>query len=82
MAPYFLRNLVPHHHHKGEKQRSLVSVLATLTPVQWLQIFAGWLAWTCDAIDFFSVTLSVTGLQTQFGKSTHDIVSTNIIVAY
>lgn len=33
-----------------------------------------YLAWTCDAIDFFSVSLSVTNLQTQFGKNTHDIV--------
>jgi len=33
-----------------------------------------WLAWTCDAIDFFSVSLSVTRLQDQFGKSTHSIV--------
>ena len=27
-----------------------------------------WLAWTCDAIDFFSVSLSVTRLQKQFNK--------------
>lgn len=33
-----------------------------------------WLAWTCDAIDFFSVSLSVAHLQTQFDRSTHDIV--------
>ncbi|KAL7280119.1 hypothetical protein ACG7TL_006536 [Trametes sanguinea] len=34
-----------------------------------------WLAWTCDAIDFFSVSLSVTRLQDQFGRSTHDITT-------
>lgn len=34
-----------------------------------------WLAWTCDAIDFFSVSLTVTNLQTQFNKSTHSVVS-------
>ena len=28
-----------------------------------------WLAWTCDAIDFFNVTLSVTRLQQQFHKA-------------
>ena len=33
-----------------------------------------WLAWKCDAIDFFSVSLVVTHLQTQFNRSTHDIV--------
>ena len=33
-----------------------------------------WLAWACDAIDFFSVSLSVTSLTKQFNRSTHDIV--------
>jgi hypothetical protein len=28
-----------------------------------------WLAWTCDAIDFFNVALSVTRLQEQFHKA-------------
>jgi hypothetical protein len=28
-----------------------------------------WLAWTCDAIDFFNVALSVTRLQQQFHKA-------------
>jgi hypothetical protein len=28
-----------------------------------------WLAWTCDAIDFFNVALSVTLLQKQFHKT-------------
>jgi SHS family lactate transporter-like MFS transporter len=34
-----------------------------------------WLAWTCDAIDFFSVSLSVTNLQAQFHKSAIDITT-------
>lgn len=34
-----------------------------------------WLAWACDAIDFFSVSLTVVNLQTQFNRPTHDIVS-------
>jgi hypothetical protein len=33
-----------------------------------------WLAWTCDAIDFFSVSLSVTNLSKEFGKNASDIV--------
>lgn len=36
-----------------------------------------WLAWTCDALDFFSVSLSVTALEKQFGKSAHTIVRTH-----
>ncbi|EDR01408.1 uncharacterized protein LACBIDRAFT_333263 [Laccaria bicolor S238N-H82] len=46
-----------------------------MTWLQWAQFFCGWLAWTCDAIDFFSVSLSVTHLQNQFNKSTHDITT-------
>jgi hypothetical protein len=34
-----------------------------------------WLAWACDAIDFFSVSLNIVNLQAQFGRSTHAIVS-------
>ena len=37
--------------------------------------FRRWLAWTCDAIDFFSVSLTVVSLQTQFNRSTNDLVS-------
>ncbi|KAH6867668.1 carboxylic acid transporter, partial [Coprinopsis sp. MPI-PUGE-AT-0042] len=40
-----------------------------------------WLALTCDAIDFFSVSLSVVRLQEQFGKDTHTIVSVIISVS-
>ena len=32
------------------------------------------LAWTCDALDFFSVSLSVTSLGTEFGKTSSQIV--------
>lgn len=34
-----------------------------------------WLAWSCDAIDFFSVSLAVTNLETAFGKSAHTITT-------
>lgn len=74
MAPYFLRNLIPRKE-KKEDARPLLTVLATITWVQWAQFITGWLAWTCDAIDFFSVSLSVVRLQEQFGKSTHTITT-------
>ncbi|KAF9474415.1 MFS general substrate transporter [Pholiota conissans] len=73
-VPYFLRNLVPRKERR-QHARPLLTVLGEVTFVQWAQFFAGWLAWTCDAIDFFSVSLSVTHLQEQFGKSTHDITT-------
>ncbi|KAJ6561350.1 major facilitator superfamily domain-containing protein [Mycena sp. CBHHK59/15] len=53
----------------------LLTQLATLTPLQWAFFWVGWLAWTCDAIDFFSVSLSVNALSVQFNKSTHDITT-------
>ncbi|KDQ51274.1 hypothetical protein JAAARDRAFT_536713 [Jaapia argillacea MUCL 33604] len=74
MAPYFLRNLIPQKE-KRRGGRPLLEVLASLTWIQWAMFFSGWLAWTCDAIDFFSVSLSVTRLQEQFGKSTHAITT-------
>ncbi|KAI0667769.1 MFS general substrate transporter [Trametes maxima] len=74
MTPRFIRNLVPRREKRTEG-RPLLDVLATLTWVQWGHFWSGWLAWTCDAIDFFSVSLSVNRLQTQFGRSTHDITT-------
>lgn len=39
-------------------------------------IFAGrWPAWFCDAIDFFSVSLSVPNLQVSFNESAHSITT-------
>ncbi|KAF7308755.1 MFS domain-containing protein [Mycena kentingensis (nom. inval.)] len=56
-----------------EPQESIVKLLLGLTPLQWAFFFVGWLAWTCDAIDFFSVSLSVPALGEQFGRETTDI---------
>jgi hypothetical protein len=36
--------------------------------------FCSWLAWTVDATDFFSVSLSVERLTIQFNRSTHEVV--------
>jgi len=55
--------------------RPLLTVLASLTWVQWAHFVSGWLCWTCDAIDFFSVSLSVTHLQVQFSKKATDITT-------
>ncbi|KAJ7257251.1 MFS general substrate transporter [Mycena haematopus] len=57
----------------AERPAPLLTQLLTVTPLQWAFFWVGWLAWTCDAIDFFSVSLSVTSLATQFGKGTTDI---------
>ncbi|KZT43780.1 MFS general substrate transporter [Sistotremastrum suecicum HHB10207 ss-3] len=74
MAPYFLRNLVPRRE-KTVDSLTLWAAIRSLTLIQWAMFWAGVLAWTCDAIDFFSVSLSVTALSTQFGKNTSDITT-------
>ncbi|KAH9851678.1 MFS general substrate transporter [Lenzites betulinus] len=74
MTPAFIRNLVPRREKRAEG-RPLLEALASITWVQWGHFWSGWLAWTCDAIDFFSVSLSVTRLQDQFHRSTHDITT-------
>ncbi|KAF9458791.1 carboxylic acid transporter [Collybia nuda] len=73
--PYFLRNIVPRRESRREA-RPLLGVLAGLTWIQWAHFFTGWLAWTCDAIDFYSVSLSVGALQTEFHRSTSVITTT------
>ncbi|KAJ7339192.1 MFS general substrate transporter [Mycena albidolilacea] len=57
----------------AQRPESLLTQLLSLTPLQWAFFWTGWLAWTCDAIDFFSVSLSVPALAKQFGKETPDI---------
>ncbi|KAJ3763524.1 carboxylic acid transporter [Lentinula raphanica] len=65
-------NLVPKRE-KSEKQKPLLVSLAELNLRQWAEFWTGWLAWSCDAIDFFSVSLSVTNLANQFGRDTTSI---------
>ncbi|KAK0521493.1 hypothetical protein OC835_006868 [Tilletia horrida] len=50
---------------------------AMLTPMQGLFFFSGWLAWTVDAWDFFSVSLSVGRLTEyfDFGTNTHKVTT-------
>jgi hypothetical protein len=40
-----------------------------------LLLLSGWLAWTCDGYDYFSVSLTAKLLAKQFDKSTTAIVS-------
>jgi SHS family lactate transporter-like MFS transporter len=76
MAPYFLRNLIPKREKKEhDDSRPLLEVLKSLTWLQWAMFASGWLAWTCDGIDFFSVSLSVKNLTRQFDRDTHTITT-------
>ncbi|KAG0708459.1 carboxylic acid transporter protein [Suillus ampliporus] len=72
MAPRFLRDLIPRPEKRAPPGAVLVA-FKNLTWVQWAQFWSGWLAWTCDAIDFFAVSLTIPNLATQFGKQTTTI---------
>ncbi|KAL0581886.1 hypothetical protein V5O48_000115 [Marasmius crinis-equi] len=72
MAPYFIRNLIPKRESR-QGARPLSTVLAGLSWLAWAQFFSGWLAWTCDAVDFFSVSLSVPRLAATFSKTNSQI---------
>ncbi|KAJ6624780.1 MFS general substrate transporter [Mycena sp. CBHHK59/15] len=56
-----------------KRSRPLLRMLGELTWLQWAFFWVGWLAWTCDALDFFSVSVSVPALSKQFNKGTSDI---------
>lgn len=42
---------------------------------QYIYLITGMLAWTCDALDFFSVSLANAHLSALYGKSTNDITT-------
>ncbi|KAG9239946.1 carboxylic acid transporter protein-like protein [Calycina marina] len=50
-----------------------IKLLRMLSGKQWLFFLVGFLAWSWDAFDFFTVSLTVEQLSEQFGKTTTDI---------
>ncbi|KAJ8060530.1 hypothetical protein OCU04_010848 [Sclerotinia nivalis] len=48
-------------------------LLAMLNGKQWLFFFVGFVAWTWDAFDFFTVSLTVSDLAEEFDKTTTEI---------
>ncbi|KAI9456312.1 carboxylic acid transporter protein [Boletus coccyginus] len=71
---HFLKSLIP----KKEKSTSTSGVIKALKGLTWLQcaqFLTGWLAWSCDAFDFFSVSLSLPLLSEQFNKPTAAITT-------
>ncbi|KIO06088.1 hypothetical protein M404DRAFT_999301 [Pisolithus tinctorius Marx 270] len=73
MALRFLRSLIP----RREKRNNggTLRALRSLTFIQLLQFVTGWLAWTCDAFDFFCVALSVNTLAEDFDKKPGQITT-------
>lgn len=50
-----------------------ITVLGELDRHQWLMFTAGFLGWTWDAFDFFTVSLTVTEIAEEFGVSNADV---------
>ncbi|KAG8783293.1 hypothetical protein FRC15_005470 [Serendipita sp. 397] len=50
-----------------------IKVLGSLSKMNWLMFLLAFLGWTWDAFDFFTVSLTVTDLAEEFGKSKADI---------
>ncbi|KIY44464.1 MFS general substrate transporter [Fistulina hepatica ATCC 64428] len=73
-VPYFIRNLIPRKE-KAQSARPLLVALREITPIQWALFCSGWLAWTCDAIDFFSVSLSVSSLASDFNEDVSNVTT-------
>lgn len=55
------------------KLRNPFKILRELDAHQWRMFFAGWLGWTWDAFDFFTVSLTVTEIAAEFGVSDSDV---------
>lgn len=53
----------------GTKLRNPIAVLRELDKHQWLMFLVGFLGWTWDAFDFFTVSLTVTEIAEDFGKT-------------
>lgn len=55
------------------KLRNPIHILRQLDKHQWLMFSAGFLGWTWDAFDFFTVSLCVTEIATEFNVSNADV---------
>ncbi|KAL1961774.1 hypothetical protein VTN77DRAFT_1061 [Rasamsonia byssochlamydoides] len=55
------------------KLRNPITILRELTTHQWLMFAAGFLAWTWDAFDYFTVSMTVTELAAQFDVAYSDV---------
>ncbi|CZR56423.1 probable sugar transporter family protein [Phialocephala subalpina] len=51
------------------KLKNPITILRQLDKHQWLMFWAGFLGWTWDAFDFFTVSLNVTDIAKDFGTS-------------
>ncbi|RLN70125.1 hypothetical protein BBJ28_00019533, partial [Nothophytophthora sp. Chile5] len=56
-----------------EKVENPLKVLALLTRLQWMQFLIAFIAWSWDAFDFFTVSMTISDLAEEFDKTKTDI---------
>lgn len=55
------------------KFRNPFKILRELETYHWLMFIAGWLGWTWDSFDFFTVSLTVTEIARDFGVDNSEV---------
>ncbi|KAG9308909.1 carboxylic acid transporter protein [Chiua virens] len=73
MALQFLRNLIPKR--EANTSAGLLPAIRSLKLIQITHFWVGWLAWTCDALDFFTVSLTLSTLAKQFDVTTQKLTT-------
>lgn len=69
----YIKTRLPTLKPRMDKTANPFRLLATLSRQQWQFFAVAFFAWTWDAFDFFSVSLTVTDLSETFGRTTADI---------
>jgi SHS family lactate transporter-like MFS transporter len=67
IARYFATRLSSLKPPRGAGVKHPIAVLKQLDKHQWLMFLAGFLGWTWDAFDFFTVSLTITEISKEFG---------------
>lgn len=55
------------------KMQNPITILRQLDAHQWLMFCAGFIGWTWDAFDFFTVSLTVTEVAQEFGVENSEV---------
>lgn len=60
--------------------RNPYAILRELTTHQWLMFAAGYLGWTWDSFDFFTVSMTITEISEDFGVSYSDVSWVSLVL--
>ena len=67
-------------HSPQNKLRNPYAILRELTSHQWLMFAAGFLGWTWDSFDFFTVSMTITEISEAFDVSYSDVSWVGLLV--